>query len=416
MRKKYPYSKIKERIEKNGLILLSEEYTGSNENLKILCSKGHEFYRTLGNLKRNYGCPICKKKTLTYNKLTYEYVKSYIESFGYTLLSKEYKRSDIPINVRCSKGHEYKTTFTSFKQCKCPFCTGTGKRSISYIRNEIEKTGHQLLSKIYKDSYTKMKFKCPIGHEYETDYRNFIRRKEKCNVCGNKVNGKFTYEYVKSYIESFGYTLLSKEYKRSDIPINVRCSNGHEYNVTFSLFNQGHRCFKCDSISQRTPFNEVKSYIESFGYTLLSKEYKRSGDRLKFMCNNGHIYYTSFGNFKSGYMCHKCWKSCGISKAEIEVQSYCKELRSDIICNDRNELKNPFTNRYLELDIWIPIINKAIEYNGDYWHSREDRKNNDKIKKELCCERGIDLMVIKECDWVGGRENIKNKIQEFILT
>ena len=39
-------------------------------------------------------------------KLTYEYVKNYIESFeGYKLLSEEYKNAHIKLQLKCPEGH-----------------------------------------------------------------------------------------------------------------------------------------------------------------------------------------------------------------------------------------------------------------------------------------------------------------------
>ncbi len=61
---------------------------------------------------------------------------------------------------------------------------------------------------------------------------------------------------------------------------------------------------------------------------------------------------------------------------------------------------NPKTGNYLELDIFLPELNKAIEYNGIYWHSKENVKNRDKLKSTQCKNKGIDLLVIEESDWI----------------
>lgn len=92
--------------------------------------------------------------------------------------------------------------------------------------------------------------------------------------------GKFlTYEYVKQYIESFNYKLLSKEYINAHTKMTLICDKGHEYQVNFNNFKSGKRCPKCAAINvgnrNRAPFNEVKNFIESNNYKLLDDIYKR---------------------------------------------------------------------------------------------------------------------------------------------
>lgn len=56
------------------------------------------------------------------------------------------------------------------------------------------------------------------------------------------------------------------------------------------------------------------------------------------------------------------------------------------------------TNRYkdlgCELDIYIPDLNIAIEYDGYYWH--KDKQESDNLKDSLCKENGITLIRIRE--------------------
>ena len=46
-------------------------------------------------------------------------------------------------------------------------------------------------------------------------------------------------------------------------------------------------------------YNDVKEYIESFDYKLLSKEYINNKSKLIIMCDKGHIFEMSFSNFKN---------------------------------------------------------------------------------------------------------------------
>jgi len=60
----------------------------------------------------------------------------------------------------------------------------------------------------------------------------------------------------------------------------------------------------------------------------------------------------------------------------------------------------------------MPTLNKAIEYNGEYWHQNENR---DLLKQQLCKEKNIGLLIVWENEWLNEGEKFKEKIEEFIF-
>ena len=102
------------------------------------------------------------------------------------------------------------------------------------------------------------------------------------------------------------------------------------------------------------------------------------------------------------------------SKGEKEVLEYVKSIYSGtIIENDRTQMEPNAENGWKsnhELDIWLPDIKVAIEYNSTYWHSLEDRKIIDHFKKLQCESKGITLITIPEQDWSDDSEKCKNLI------
>ena len=347
-------------------------------------------------------------------KLTYSYVKDYIKSFGYILISLEYKNVHSKLLVRCPLGHEYKVTFNNFKKRGCKKCqyiniANRQKFTYEYVKSYIESFDYVLLSKAYTNNQTKLLIRCSLGHEYKATFNKF-KQGGRCSVCFGKQ--KLTYSYVKNYVESFDYTLLSLEYRNAHSKLLVRCSLGHEYEVKFNNFQQGQRCPYCAGNVKFT-YSYVKNYIESFDYTLLSVIYINCETKLRVKCPLGHEYKIDFFHFQNrDQRCPECSKR--VSKGEQEVKDYIKYMKYDIIGNDRTQIFNPLTERNLELDIWIPYLNKAIEYNGAYWHSNNYQKIKDKIKVEQCKQKNIDLLVIKEYDWLNNKENEEQKIIKFL--
>lgn len=88
-------------------------------------------------------------------------------------------------------------------------------------------------------------------------------------------------------------------------------------------------------------------------------------------------------------ICPKC--SRGSSSQEKELARLIESFGFDIKRRDRTLIAP------LEIDIFIPSLNLAIEFNGLYWHSDDRMRHVQKL--EACKERGIKLIQIFEHDW-----------------
>lgn len=162
-------------------------------------------------------------------------------------------------------------------------------------------------------------------------------------------------------------------------------------------------------------YDYVKSYIEERGYKLLSDKYTSNRQKLLLECPNGHKWETTLHGFKDGEArCFWCYLGNNYtSKFESSVREYVNKMYSgSIIYNDRTQITSTDTGCNLELDIWFPDLNKAIECNGMYWHSNDGCLKRDQLKVELCEQQNIDLLVVTDDEWLG--ETGKVKINGFI--
>ena len=107
-----------------------------------------------------------------------------------------------------------------------------------------------------------------------------------------------------------------------------------------------------------------------------------------------------------------------VSKGEKEVLEFVKSIYSGtIIENDRTQMTPNDENGWIEnheLDIWLPDIKVAIEFNGTYWHSIPNIVESDKFKKIQCESKGIRLLTISESDWDNEPDICKSKIIDFL--
>ena len=98
-----------------------------------------------------------------------------------------------------------------------------------------------------------------------------------------------------------------------------------------------------------------------------------------------------------------------ISKPETEVQEFLKEFKYNFETNNRKLLNGK------ELDIYIPSLNKAIEFNGKYWHYNENfTPGKHSNKSNLCREKGIKLLHIREDLWLKNKEKMKQVVVKFL--
>ena len=97
---------------------------------------------------------------------------------------------------------------------------------------------------------------------------------------------------------------------------------------------------------------------------------------------------------------------CGKSYSEKELVDFVKSIYSDEIMENTKRIIPP-----KELDIYIPKMKLAIEYNGLYWHDENHVDRNYHLTKtNMCNEKGIDLIHVFEDDWLYKKEIVKSMI------
>lgn len=171
-----------------------------------------------------------------------------------------------------------------------------------------------------------------------------------------------------------------------------------QLNEYLSNNNNNVTCLICDG-----KFKTItNTHIETHGITL---------DDYKVKFNNPPLvskdltekYVTNLINISSDNITYR-------SKAEIEI---CKFL-------EENDIKYSVCDKKIlngvELDIFIPKYNLAIEYNGLYWHSEKQGKGKyyhiDKTNK--CLEKDIRLIHIFSDEWLNKSDIIKSRLKHLL--
>jgi len=289
-----------------------------------------------------------------------------------------------------------------------------GRRKLTYefVKEQFEKEGYTLLSEEYITSAKKLEYICSNNHSYRVSWNKW-QGGRRCPYCTE--NGRVrtvNIEDIKEQLEKEGYVLLSTEYINCDEKLKYICPNGHKYSTSWDAWSsKRNRCAVCNKNAKLT-IGYIRKEFEKEHFKLLTTRYKNAKQKLEYICPSGHTGNIMWLNWYHGNRCDKC--SNRISKWEKEVKKFIHDLGISFRSNDRNQLINPNTNMPLELDVWIPNLNKAVECNGIYWHEVRRKNKCDLIKKDLCERKGIDLLVLTDLEWNNKKHACKDKIMTFL--
>ncbi|MCK4529039.1 hypothetical protein KAW18_16865 [candidate division WOR-3 bacterium] len=342
-------------------------------------------------------------------RLTIEYIRESFEKAKYILLSEIYEKG-VKLEYICPNGHRHSTLWGNWQQgYRCPYCAGQNKPDITSIKSEFEQEEFVLLTEVYVNNRTKLEYICPNGHRHSISYGAW-QQGQRCPYCQR--NAKLNLEYIKFAFEKEGWVCTSEEYINSHSKLDYICPNGHIGTIQWGNWQQGKRCPQCSGNVKKT-IEFIGDVVSNDGYSMLSTEYVNAHSKLYVECPKGHRYYVTWNNWRNGRRCPSC--TSAVSKWESEVKGYVESLNISFLSNNQSILINDFTGKNLELDLWFPQLNKAIECNGLYWHSVEKVVKRDKIKLELCKEKSIDLLILNDEEWENNKPSCKNKIDNFIV-
>lgn len=123
----------------------------------------------------------------------------------------------------------------------------------------------------------------------------------------------------------------------------------------------------------------------------LPSDYKPySNKKVWWLCECGHAWQATINNRTSkGRGCPQCASYRKTSFPEKAVFYYVSKVFDDAL----SCVTVDFNGSSVSLDIWIPSISTAIEYDGQHWHQdaeKESKKNN------ICFDNGVRLIRVSE--------------------
>ena len=175
--------------EKNGKCL-SVTYIGMKEKYRWRCANGHEWDATWDSLKnQDSWCPVCCGNAIPDALLELQKIA---ESRGGKLVSVNFLGMKKKHRWRCSLGHEWETkpSHIKYSESWCPVCAGHVLiEPLKQLQDIAEERGGLCLSGQYVSNTTKLRWRCGDGHEWEA-VPSSIKAGKWCPICAIKIGAE----------------------------------------------------------------------------------------------------------------------------------------------------------------------------------------------------------------------------------
>lgn len=296
------------------------------------------------------------------------------------------------------------------------------KSFLDFISNLQE---YEIVDKDFK--YINVRQRCKIRHitcgtEWEPEIRKFWGENSRCpnrECFREKRTSHLRKEdkFYKLFLDG-EYKIIESNFKyynkRQKVKIqHSKCGTIFEP-IIDNFVRNNTRCPKCKYTKRQEPTIERLSriFIDEEEYKIVDKSfnYENTTKKIQILHKKcGKVFEPTLHNFlDNGSRCPNCCNST--SRPESDICEYIgfSARKSPLRELHRN---TKIIIPPLELDIYIPEKNLAIEYNGLYWHS-EDKKGEKyhKQKTDLCNEKGIQLFHIFSDEWLNKQDIVKSML------
>ena len=400
---------------------MPSDYSKSSED-KVwwICPKGHNYLSRIDTRARGVECPICDGREILvgFNDIVtlYPIISEYWDNNKNKINPQYLKIGDSRSYYWCCKkcGYEWKTRIghiiRDFKGCrncnKGINIKPEKKLSNSELISEWDYSKNREIdpSRVSINSIKSVWWICPKGHSYSAriDRRTIGNG---CPYCSNhRVLSGFNDLATKKpeVIKEWDYKKNNgdprKTYMGSTKKAYFICKNGHNYQMIIRDYVKGYNCPVCANRVIQEGYNDFASFDERLLKEWNYKKNKikpneissKSNTKVWWIGECGHEWEATINSRTMAKTnCPICAEERHASISEKSVLFYIKKSNkySEVLENYKDDIIK------LELDIYIPSIKTAIEYDGERWHKNIKKD----LKKDLMCKKNkIKLIRIRE--------------------
>lgn len=348
----------------------------------------------------------------------------------YDYSSIEYVNMSTPVTIICPEHGEFRQFPTNhIKGVGCPSCGGNKRMSTDEFKKLLLErypgTGISFDKVEYVNNHTPVTLVCPKHGEFSRWPSSLIKNME-CPECQKaRLSAHFssnTEEFVKKAAAVHGdkYSYQKVEYSNHTTPVLITCPEHGDFLQTPMTHLAGSGCPECGNkamwdkrgrIDTDTWVERAKA-VHGDRYDYAESEYTGGHEKVKITCRRHGPFWQDAYAHANGQGCPQCGNELSRSADEDELFEFMKSILPD----EDVESGNRRVLHPLELDIYIPSRNIAIEYDGLYWHNEANQPSKayhlDKTRK--CAEKGIRLIHVFEDEWVLEKDKVKSRLKSIL--
>jgi hypothetical protein len=207
---------------------------------------------------------------------------------------------------------------------------------------------------------------CKDGHKWVAKFGDIVNKESWCKRCYGNTRG--TIHDAEDEANKRGWKCLSIEYKNNGSPLEWECERGHTWFASLNNVKRGSGCRYCCGKEWHS-LQEAKDTAADNGCECLSEEYYECDTGLAWKCLICNDTWT-----RSLYdaITHSRWCSKCAPKIRRKRQRILMGMVERILGLKAKEdfrgfawLKTGRSGGMQEIDIWIPELKLAIEYDGE---------------------------------------------------
>ncbi len=350
-------------------VLPSEIIAHSNKKFWWRCNENHLFQQSPADRIGGHNCPVCSNRKVAKGFNDFETwckknnMQHLLDEWDY---DKNTLKPDevLPFSNKkiwwiCKHGHTWEITIndrTGYKHSSCPYCA------------------NKKVMQGFNDFETWCKKNDRLELLLEWDYE------------GN---------------DKLGITPQNITYGSSRKKVWWKCPVcGYKWSIGVDVRTKGNGCAVCHKKGLLTGVNDLETYCKNNNLEYILQEWD---------CEKNYPLtpkdVTAFSNKNVFWKCSACeYKWNGRISGRVLQQSHCKKCNPNgtsfseqaILYYVKQHFSNVihrFNDFGFELDIYIPSIKTAIEYDGYIYHQNTDRETK---KNQLCKNNKIKLIRIRE--------------------
>jgi hypothetical protein len=321
--------------------------------------------------------------------------------------------------INCGKWKEGCRKTILNGQNKCVECANNRRKDQKDIEDKLIELGVVFKPFVYINKNTTVYYKCKQCNEWKTKpVISLLNKQLICRSCNNgniSRNKQISDDEIIKYLNSRNIIFKPFINKGSETKITYKCVNCGNWKKSrfITLKKIKGLCTNC-CIEKTINVNKLSQQEVEYRLNRIGIKYKpfiysgKKNQNIELKCErcgnwiskNIRVLLTYQSTF-----CKRC--SYNTSVGENEVKKYIESL--GLIIEENYKIEGH------ELDIYVPMLKIAFEYNGLYWHNeRNKNKNYHRNKTDFCKQHHIKLFHIWEDDWIYRHNVVKSMINNIL--